>query len=138
MATLTSDRRLYVTADRSQVVEEGDPHAAYLLVGVGGQIDSDSVARHGLSWKDGKVVVPGAKAMPAPENKMAPPPENKGSEGDADPKPVTLEEMLSEWESRGLKSEPEAYLARRPEGPQAELAQAIVNARADDGERTET
>ena len=45
---MISNRRLYLTADKSRVVEEGDTEAAYLLVGEGGALDDDTAARYGL------------------------------------------------------------------------------------------
>lgn len=43
-----SDRRLYLNADRSAVVEEGDPAAAYLLVGQGGEVPTAVASKYGL------------------------------------------------------------------------------------------
>jgi hypothetical protein len=36
---MQSTRRLYLTADKSKIVNEGDPTAAFLLCGIGGTID---------------------------------------------------------------------------------------------------
>lgn len=127
MATLRSDRRLYITADRSEVVEEGDTRAAFLLCGKGGLIRESEVARYGLSMQGGKVKlakdeeVPAAKAKmaKAPENKMAAAPENKMAgepEGKGEPEPWTM------------KMEPEEYLNRFPDGPNAEVARQHVSA----------
>jgi len=45
------DRRLWLTAERDRVVEDGDPEAAFLL-GAPGQILSDAEAqRYGLTGK---------------------------------------------------------------------------------------
>lgn len=44
----TSEKRLYVTADRSRVVDEDDPEAAYLLVGEGGELDDAEAKKYGL------------------------------------------------------------------------------------------
>ena len=44
----TSDRRLWLNADRSAVVEDGDPAAAYLLVGEGGEVPTAVVRQYGL------------------------------------------------------------------------------------------
>lgn len=60
----TSDRRLYLTAD-DQVVEEGDPAAATLLVGEGCDVDDETAKRYGL------------KAKAAPEEKAKAPAANK-------------------------------------------------------------
>lgn len=119
MATLRADRRLYVTADRSDVVEEGDVRGAYLLVAPGRNIGESDVAKYRLSVKGGKVVVPEAKQAPAPENKMAAPPEDKSAD-----EPDEVEE-LPEWE---LTSSPAEYLEKYPTGPNAELAQRHVDA----------
>jgi hypothetical protein len=59
----TSDKRLYLTED-GQVVEEGDPRAAILLVGEGGQLSDEDARRYGLTEKTEAK----AKAAP-PENK---------------------------------------------------------------------
>lgn len=88
MASYIADRRLYVTADRSEVVEEGDPRAAFLLAGEGCQIGPADVAAHDLGWKDGKIIIGArakAKQAAKPEDKMAAAPENKSADtGDAE------------------------------------------------------
>lgn len=62
-----SDRRLYLTRD-DKVVEEGDPAAAFLLVGEGCELDDATAAQYGLTEAKGKA--PAAKAVDAaPENK---------------------------------------------------------------------
>lgn len=43
-----SDRALYLNADKTEVVEEGDPNAAFLLVGAGSEIDDADAAKYGL------------------------------------------------------------------------------------------
>lgn len=110
MASLKSDRRLYVTADRERVVEEGDLDAAFLLVGKNGIIGPSDVARYNLSHKGGKVVLPGEKKAAKPEDKMVAAPEDKAEEAE-------------EWD---LKTSPEDYLERFPDGPNAELARRLV------------
>lgn len=45
---MISTERLYVTADRSRVVSEGDPAAAFLLVAKGVEIPKEAVAKYGL------------------------------------------------------------------------------------------
>lgn len=47
-----SDRRLWLNADKSQVVEDGDPDAAFLLVSAGGAIDSAEAERLGIRKRD--------------------------------------------------------------------------------------
>lgn len=114
MGTLRADRRLYVTADRSEIVEESDPRSAFLLCAAGLNIGAGDVARYGLKLKQGKVVYPGhgLKATPPPENKMV------SKEEDKEP-----DEEVEEWT---LATSPEAYLERYPDGPKAELARRII------------
>jgi len=53
-----ADRRLYLTADRKTLVEEGDPSAAFLFVKKGDYYDEDEAKR--LGW-------PPAAAAPTTE-----------------------------------------------------------------------
>ena len=66
---MTSDRRLYLTADKSRVVEEGDLEAAYLLVGEGGELEDELAARYGLSLPSASGVL--AKAVSGPQENKA-------------------------------------------------------------------
>ncbi len=43
-----ADRRLFLTADRSRVVEEGDPHARFLFARPGTRIRAADAERYGL------------------------------------------------------------------------------------------
>lgn len=45
---MISTERLYVTADRSRVVFEGDPAAAFLLVPKGVEIPKEAIERYGI------------------------------------------------------------------------------------------
>ncbi len=47
-AAVRMNRRLYLTADASRVVEDGDPDAATLLCQAGGEIPHATAARYGL------------------------------------------------------------------------------------------
>lgn len=49
-----SDRRLYVNSDRTAVVPEGSPEAAFLLVGEGGEVDDAEAKRLGLLDSHGR------------------------------------------------------------------------------------
>lgn len=77
MPTWTADRRLYYAAlpnglpDKSHLVEEGDPSAAWLFVPVGHPVLEADAIRYGLLKKpEEKQAEPVAnKAMPAPANK---------------------------------------------------------------------
>lgn len=123
MATLRADRRLYVTADRSEIVEEGDPRGAWLLVGEGGVIGESDVQKYRVSTQGGKIVVGGQKMAAPPENKMVAAPENKAvapSEPEVAPE---VEEDAEEWD---MAMSPRAYLRRHPKGPNAALARRIV------------
>lgn len=95
MASFVADRRLYLTADKERVVEEGDPEAAFLLCAEGRAIHPDHVDRYGLEREDGKVVIPGqepeAKSVDAPEDKMAGPPEDK-AHGEEEEKDIEVEQ----------------------------------------------
>ena len=74
----TSDRTLYLTADQSEVVEEGDPRAAFLLVREGSQIDDALAKQHGLKASSKAE----DKAVDAPEDDKADEPEADDEDGD--------------------------------------------------------
>lgn len=70
MPMWTSDRRIYVDATRTRVVPEDSPEAAYLLVGVGGQIPEDEARRYGLIGEKATEGPPHTKAVRgAPETR---------------------------------------------------------------------
>lgn len=70
MAMWQSDRRLYLTKDKARVVEDGDPEAAFLLVGAGGSIPEEDAKRYGLLDKKAKAAPAESKAVDGPtENK---------------------------------------------------------------------
>jgi hypothetical protein len=72
---MLSPKRLYLTSDRSRVVEENDPDAAFLLVGAGCELNDTIARQYGLLDVQAKAI----KA--APENKaIETPPENKASQ----------------------------------------------------------
>ena len=53
-----ADKRYYLNADRSQVVEEDDPGATYLLAAEGADISNEDVERYGLGGKKTKAPEP--------------------------------------------------------------------------------
>src|SRR5215210_4354171 len=53
-AQYIASRRLWLTADKSRIVEDGDPAAAFLLCGAGAAVSAEDVARYGLA----RVVTP--------------------------------------------------------------------------------
>jgi hypothetical protein len=75
-----ADRRLYLSADKACVVEEGDPRAAFLFVAPGAEITNTDLVAYGLTVEGGIVALPAEAKMAdvEPENKMAPAPANKG------------------------------------------------------------
>lgn len=73
---MKADKRYYLNADRSKVVDEHDPDAAYLLAAEGGDISTEDAKKYGI----GHYAPKADDEMPAdePEAKMVPaPPENK-------------------------------------------------------------
>lgn len=124
MASLKSDRRLYLDAAKEIVCEEGDERASYLLAPEGGEISADDVARYGLHHEGGKVTYPaaGVKMRAKPEDKMVPTPENKAAAEEAEPADAD-EPVEEEWP---LKTSPEAYLEKKPDGPKADLARRVL------------
>lgn len=132
MPSVRSDRRLCVTADRSELVEETDPRAAFLLVQEGGWIGEGDVVRYGVRLDDEERVVidgpPEAKAQAAPENKMVSAPEDKAADEEGEDVERQDPSDSRQWT---LKMSPEDYLARFPDGPNAELARQYVSDDAD-------
>jgi hypothetical protein len=61
--------RLYLNADKSKVVPEGDPEAAFLFATPGTEISAEDAAKYGLGAK---------KAAAKPADKQAAPAANKG------------------------------------------------------------
>jgi hypothetical protein len=47
-----ADERIYVNADRSAVVPEDSPDAAFLLVGEGGELPDEDAAKYGLTKRE--------------------------------------------------------------------------------------
>ena len=115
---MLSDRRLYLTADRGLVVEDGDGRAAYLFATEGFEISAGVVEQYGLSLVDGKVVLPAAET-----EEVAGETGDQGDGGEGG-------DELPEWP---LETEPEDYLERYPDGPNSELARQILAARDESG-----
>ena len=57
-----SDRRLYLSMDKSLVLEEGDKGAGWLFSTPGRQIDESAASAYGLECIDGKVILPQGQA----------------------------------------------------------------------------
>jgi len=68
--TYVASQRLFLTRDRSRVVEESSPDAAFLLVPEGGLLSEAEARRYGLLNQKAIVGPPLNKAvLSAPENK---------------------------------------------------------------------
>jgi hypothetical protein len=85
----TTDRKLWLTADRERVVEDGDPDAAFLLASKGKELDAATVERYGLEPKkqggkpakdDAAGTAEGKAVAGPPENKAVKAPATKGKE----------------------------------------------------------
>lgn len=86
-AQMLAEKRYYLSADRSRVVEEDDPDAGSLLAAEGDDISSEDVERYGLGKKKAAapepVAVPSIAADPEPAEEaveakaVSGPPENK-------------------------------------------------------------
>lgn len=72
---MIADRRLWLTADRERVVEEGDPEAAFLFATPGKEISDADAEKYGL--KPAKAKAAEAKQAEPAEDKQAPAPANK-------------------------------------------------------------
>ena len=71
--TITVDRRLFLTAD-DELVEEGDPRAAFLWAGEGTEVSDEEAERVGYKApkKAKEADPPENKAVEAPEADKAP------------------------------------------------------------------
>lgn len=143
MKKLTADRRLWLTAEKDQVVEEGDGLAAFLLAGVGRTIPAAEAKRLKLKLARGRIVYPDGPAVEELQEE-----EDTGEDTaeetseDAPGKVFTFgggedssddsdrnDEAPPEWPGR---TSPKTYLRLYPTGPKAELARAVIAAQ-DDG-----
>lgn len=71
MSELVADRRLFLTADKARVVEEGDAEAAYLFATPGSPIAPEDAARYGLNVAGGEAAEPAKAEEPPPEKRAA-------------------------------------------------------------------
>jgi hypothetical protein len=83
-----TDRKLWLTADRERVVEDGDPEAASLLASKGKAIPDDVAKRYGLTGKPARpeaaeaaeaAEVPAADAADPEGKAVADPPDDKAA-----------------------------------------------------------
>lgn len=61
---LKADRRLYYTADREAIVEEGDVRGRFLVAGIGRMIGASDVERYRLKLRNGRVWYKGCPDFP--------------------------------------------------------------------------
>ena len=61
----TSDRRLYLSSDKSRVLENGDKGAGWLFATPGSRIAEAAALAYGLEYRDGKVILPQGPAEKA-------------------------------------------------------------------------
>ena len=135
MNHLMTDRRLYVTADRGTIVEEGDPAGSWLLYPVGRRVGEGDLKRYGLEADEhGRVIYAGSPTLPEPEPEPEAEIERIASEDEADGGSDFAEDSddsdrndeVPGWPGR---TSPEAYLKRYPTGPKAELAKRVIDAK---------
>ena len=60
-----SDRRLYLSRDKSRVLEEGDKGAGWLFATPGEKIAESAASAYRLEYLDGKVVLPQGESKAA-------------------------------------------------------------------------
>lgn len=68
----TADRKLWLTADKETLVEDGDPKAAFLFASEGDEVSDEDAERYGLKPKKAE-----AKQSAPAEDKQASAPANK-------------------------------------------------------------
>lgn len=71
--TITVDRSLFLTADRDELVEEGDPRAAFLWASAGSEVSDEEAAEVGYKAPKAK------QAAPAEDKAVAAPVEDKAA-----------------------------------------------------------
>lgn len=99
MANFVSDRRLYVTADKSEVVEEGDEKAAFLLVGEGGVVSEEDANRYGLRLQEHQ-----PKSLLEMEKEGLTAAEERGATDEARTRRARVEAMEAEEAARQQRS----------------------------------
>ena len=57
-AAARADRRLWLTASKLEVVEDGDPRAAFLFAPPGEGISAADLARYHLTVIEGRIILP--------------------------------------------------------------------------------
>lgn len=138
MKNLKADRRLMLTAKKDQVVEEGDPRAAFLLAAPGRVISGAEAKRLGLEVEDGRIGYPEGPAIKEGRAAVMAAEELEEEEasgkvlyfggGDSSDDSDRNDEAPPEWTDR---RSPEKYLELYPDGPNADLARSVIAAQED-------
>ncbi len=69
---MIANKNLYLNRDKTAVVAEDSPDAAFLLAGKGTEISPEAAAKYGLNNREEKAKTPAANKLAAPgENKSA-------------------------------------------------------------------
>lgn len=122
-------RRLWLTADRSRAVEDGDPEAAFLLCAPGKPVLRSVLEAAGVLAVDDKKGG-GKKRDKAPtEDKVQAPADNKGGAGV--PGNVKAANATIAEADAGDLDELEQLEAAREDGPRTNVTKALANRRAD-------
>ncbi len=123
-----SKERWYVTADKKRAVREGDPDAAYLLVGKDGAIAPEVAAHYGIETYTGQAVARVAQDREAERSRMV-------REGTSKETAVNYEEMAI---SRSIRESVNSSITKednRSAGRQASMmADAIIAEAKESGE----
>ncbi len=117
MATFKADRRLYETADRDALVEEGDPRGRWLLAGLTRTIGEADVKKYGLTMQDGRIVYEGCPTEfgeLAPQVKEARAHEDKMLQAHADKSAEAKAERKAAAEAEGAEPDPVIRLGSAP------------------------
>lgn len=117
---MKADRRLYLTSDKSRIVEHGDPDGAWLLVAEGRRLYPGVIDRYGLSLVGGRVHYDGAPELPALDE----------PEGEAPEEGTDTDEGLVHEEGEAEEGAPDGW----PDGYTWERAGAYYAVRDPDGE----
>lgn len=77
---VTVDRKLWLTAGRDRLVEDGDPDAAFLFAAPGDEVDAEDLQR----LQPAPVSKPAGKAKAKPADKQMTPAEEKAADAPVD------------------------------------------------------
>ena len=126
------NRRLFVTADRSRAVEEGDPDAAFLLCAPGKPVLRSELERLGVQIDGGEKKGGGEKRDKAPaEDKAQGPADNKGGGAGVPGNVKTAKAAIAEADDAEALDAFDELEAAREGGPRTGVTKALAKRRAD-------